>query len=140
MPDTSHTPDKPKTSLNVTLGWRVTDGLPACVDIRITSPTGAPITPGDLDALNLTKLIRSDRAKMIEEKAGRQGRGPMRRTDVEKLRQVAAVYREAFAAGIPPVVAVEKHFKVKRGTASSWVSRARAAGFLPATTPGAPQG
>lgn len=54
-------------------------------------------------------------------------RGPLR--DVE-LRDVAAVYRTAHAAGDPPTKAVAARFGVARSTAGRWIAEARRRGHL----------
>jgi hypothetical protein len=136
LPSTSHTPTGP---LQVRLDWRVTDGRPECDGVHVTSPSGAPITSGDLRALDLPKLIRHERAQIVAAHAQPPTRGLMRRSDAKRLAEVAEVYRAAFTSGQPPTKAVADHFRVKRGTASGWVAQARAAGILPPTSPGAPQ-
>lgn len=52
------------------------------------------------------------------------------------LRAVADVYRSAGSQGRPPNRAVAKAFGVPLTTANHWVKLARAAGFLPPTSPG----
>jgi hypothetical protein len=48
----------------------------------------------------------------------------------ELLRQVAEVYRKAYAAGDPPTKAVAEHFTVSHRTATRWVSEARRVGEM----------
>lgn len=46
------------------------------------------------------------------------------------LREVAAIYRGAAAAGEPPTMAVKDHFQVSHSTAARWVGEARKVGEL----------
>jgi hypothetical protein len=54
-------------------------------------------------------------------------RGPLRDDD---LREIAAVYRAALAAGEPPTRTVAARFGVARSTAGRWVAEARRRGVL----------
>lgn len=61
---------------------------------------------------------------------------PQRRRRMTRslLREVAEVYRKAYAEGEAPTQAVSEHFKVSHRTAARWVAEARKAGELgPAT-------
>ena len=64
-----------------------------------------------------------------ERRVGRRGKDP------SHYREVAEVYRAGFRFG-NPTQAVAKHFTISRSTAATWVSRARALGFLDPTTKG----
>lgn len=61
-----------------------------------------------------------------EDAADLRARGPVRET----IESVALLYRIAEIAGDAPVRAVQNAFNIPRGTAASWVVRARAAGYL----------
>jgi len=50
--------------------------------------------------------------------------------DAAQLEHVAAVYRRAVAAGMPPSAAIATEFGITRSTARKWVQRARARGLL----------
>lgn len=54
----------------------------------------------------------------------------------QKLRLVAAVYRDALRDGSPPTVAVAVELKVSHSQAANLVSKARHWGLLEATTKG----
>lgn len=65
---------------------------------------------------------------------------PLRRNSVTKkhLRAVADVYQRAAVDGLPPTMAVARHFAASHSTAARWVSMARRpeCGFLPPATRG----
>lgn len=52
------------------------------------------------------------------------------------LEAVADVYTEALSEGEPPTRTVAERFDTTHSTAAKWVTRAREAGLLGATTPG----
>jgi hypothetical protein len=60
------------------------------------------------------------------------------RRNTTGLREVAAVYRQAWKGGRPPTQAVADHFTISQSAAAKRVSRARQAGYLPPTTRGRP--
>ena len=55
---------------------------------------------------------------------------------LSQLEEVARVYREAFVGHRPPRMAVAEHFTIGPSTAATWISKARAQGFLGPTTKG----
>ena len=52
------------------------------------------------------------------------------------LRQVALAYRQAVAAGRPPLKTMADDSGIPQGTIARWVARAREGHFLPDATPG----
>jgi hypothetical protein len=126
----------------VTMDWKVVDGRIECVGLFIGAADGdRPITPGLVRGLKVGDLIRQGRADLTEQAtAGAEVRRVgMRRSTRQRLEEVARVYRAAFDAGLPPARAVADQFGITAGGASSLVARAREAGLLPPTSPGAPQ-
>jgi hypothetical protein len=111
---------------------------------------GQPVTTSLLRSLPLAQLVVEEREKANElftEKLGDRELGAtykrpaaMRATTERRLRRTAEVYRGAWRKGEPPVKAVAKQLKVTDAAATKLVSRARSAGFLPPTKPGAPAG
>ncbi|TYP88430.1 hypothetical protein [Blastococcus xanthinilyticus] len=67
--------------------------------------------------------------------AARTGRRPV---PTDRIRYTAEVYRDHLQSG--PRQAVIDHLGVTGSTADRYIARARAAGFLPATTPGKAKG
>lgn len=129
----------------VTLDWQVTDGRIECKRIEITTSDPAlAVTPGVIRDLRLGERIRRQRAELTARAAGGTGTAQhaagMRRSTRARLEEAARIYREAFTAGQSPARAVAEHFGLSSGGASSLVHRAREAGLLPPTSPGAPQG
>lgn len=97
------------------------------------------ITATDLRAFPLASFLRGERdafssmssplAKVFDRRKGK------RITD-EELRQVAAIYREAWSLGGNPTDAVAEQMNMARSTAAKRVMAARAAGHLPPASPG----
>jgi hypothetical protein len=143
--------------------WQVIDGRAECVGMDITSTRsphveqwwqlekrpelGSPLRTSLLRELRLSELIAEQRASeqfRLENFTARPEQGPlwaevkasMRPATAKRLEQVAKVYRSAWARGGQPTQAVAKRFNVSPGAAASLVSRARAAGLLPPTSPG----
>lgn len=126
------------------LDWQIVDGRPECVGLHLTSTgqpeqpaLGVPVTFGLVRDTKFTELIRRDRAAIVDEHAPPPAPTLMRRSARARLEETARIYREAYAAGLPPTQAVADHFGITRGGASSLVARAREAGLLPPTSPGA---
>jgi len=55
---------------------------------------------------------------------------------LEAIRATALTYRIAYLLGVPPTESVRETLGLEKGTAARWVSRAREAGLLAATTRG----
>lgn len=135
-PDLEHGPWR------LILWWSHVDGRPECTGLEVKllerPDTGAwsrryvlPATA--LRDLRLAETIAADRAAMSPEPARASG---LRRSTLERLEKAAEVYQAARAEGRAPVKAVAEHFRISQGGASNLVARARAAGFLPPTSPG----
>lgn len=155
LPATTDTWSDGAATWVLTMFWQVVEGRPECIGIELTSTTlpdqpppalgmpivGAPLTTNVVRDLRIGERIRAQRAKIAAQYAGPAVSGTaMRRATRERLEEAAAVYREAFARGDRPTVAVAEHFGISSGGASNLVVRARAIGLLPPTSPGAPQG
>lgn len=128
----------------VTLDWQVADGRVECmrVEVEALDPT-RPVTEGTLRDLKIGERIRRGRASVtgVAQAAQTAGARPsgMRKSTWERLQKAAEVYRSAYRRGEAPARAVADHFGLSPGGASSLVARARDAGLLPPTSPGAPQ-
>jgi hypothetical protein len=155
-------PGNPTVSARVELR----DGVPQCVALTfISGDTDREIRQSDLRSIELNNLVidlvaaqslRIERSKAnpnyvalhlsVGEPGGypttsarrfieRQRRGPgLREITPELLERVAEVYRANINHA--PTEAVAKTFGVKSRMASTYVQRARAAGFLPPTKQG----
>jgi hypothetical protein len=116
-----------------------------------------PITTYDLRGLRLAEIVAEARRRVasallaptgdeewdatpwaggLEEAWTPAGRGRPPLYGPEHFREVAEVYRSAFAIGMPPTLAVAKRFTVTKSTAAKWIAKARALGLLPPTTRG----
>lgn len=169
LPATSRLwPDEKTGPWLLTFHWQVLSGRAECVALDLASAlppdvlaerfadfaalpqAGQPVTTSLLRSLPLAQLVQEERVKADEifaEKLGDRELGAtykrpaaMRATTERRLRKTADVYRGAWRRGEPPVKAVAKNLKVTDAAATKLVSRARSAGFLPPTTPGAPAG
>lgn len=78
---------------------------------------------------NIELLLPPDVAR--SNKGGRPPQYPM-----EHWREVARVYREAYANNRTPTRAVARHWEKQQSTAAKWVARCREMGLLPATSKG----
>lgn len=169
LPATSRLwPDTVSGPWLLTFHWQVLSGRAECVALDIASAlpsgvlaerfeglaklpeVGQPVTTSLLRSLPLAQLVLEEREKADELFATKLGdrelgatyKGParMRATTERRLRKTAEVYRGAWRRGDAPVKAVAKQLKVTDAAATKLVSRARSAGFLPPTKPGAPMG
>ena len=82
-------------------------------------------------------ITDAERASFYEQHAG-SGRRPQRGSPVtdENLTQVAGLYRDALARGLPPTQTIAETMHVARSTAARWVGLARKRGLLGASLPG----
>lgn len=85
-------------------------------------------TPAKLDAA-FRRMYRDAPRHKLE----RPARG--QRTD-DFYRQVRLAYRQAIAAGRPPLKTMAEDSGIPQGTIARWVAEARDKGFLPETTAG----
>ncbi len=151
-----------KGAPDVTARFEVRDGVPECVDFRISAkPDGRAVRTADLngwqplEGLALNTFRQVGRIGKHDDTTGRQlgavtpqGRREewAMRADLEgamarrrgpsaaELEQVAKVYREQI--GGRPTEAVQVLLGYSRRTAARRVQQARAAGILPPTTQG----
>lgn len=79
--------------------------------------------PDDLDAAFNSIYRERPRTPLVH-----PGRA---RLDADFFRDVAAAYREAVAAGLPPLKTMAADSGIPQGTIARWVARARADGHLP---------
>jgi hypothetical protein len=115
------------------LNWSVIDGRHECVALHVQQAgVAAILTASLLRKLPVADWIAQDRAGMTP----RQTTTGMRTSTLNRLKEAAEVYREALRYREPPTKAVAEHFDISHGGASNLVSRARAAGLLPPTSPG----
>jgi hypothetical protein len=169
LPATSRLwPDPDTGPWLLTFHWQVLSGRAECVALDLASAlppaemserfdglaklpdVGQPVTTSLLRSLPLAQLVQDEREKANEVFATKLGdrelgatyKRPtaMRVTTERRLRRTAEVYRGAWRRGDAPVKAVAKQLKVTDAAATKLVSRARSAGFLPPTKPGAPAG
>lgn len=116
---------------------------------RLLGGTGSPLRTSTLRSLNLAEVLAEEREKAHQLWAGRIGwddwakpfetpKTAMRPATLKKLTRVAEIYKSAWQKGEPPTKAVSKKLGVTEAGASGLVSRARAAGLLPVTSPGVP--
>jgi hypothetical protein len=152
-PTTHLWPDRQAGPWLLELRWRVLDGRPECVGLRLASGDvfpdlsadawtvgdGEPVTAALIRLLGIPAHIAADRAGMILAPTGPALPPGMRRSTADRFRKVAEVYRAALAEGRKPVLAVAETFDTSPSAAANLVARARAAGFLPPASPGVPQ-
>lgn len=121
----------------VTLMWHVVDGRPECAGLTIEGREGTILAGGTLRKLPVAEWIAEDRARIAPTQLAVGG---LRASTVERLETAAAVYQRARSEGLPPTKAVAAHYGISHGGASNLISRARAAGLLPPTSPGVSTG
>jgi hypothetical protein len=90
------------------------DGLRDPLEVELTT---------DLDELS-KRVYRQAPLPKLE-------RRPRNRLDDEFYRQVAASYRQAVAAGLPPSKTLAEIADTPPGTVNRWIAEARKRGFLP---------
>jgi hypothetical protein len=125
-------PDAPGPWI-ATLTWQFINGRPECTGLAVASTTGTILTASVLRRLPVADWIAEDRAKMAPQTPATGG---LRKSTVERLTAVAEIYEQAVRDGKPPTKAVAEHYDISHGGASNLVSRARAHGLLPPTSPG----
>src|SRR5262249_12697563 len=99
-----------------------------------------PVSTTVLREVKFGERIRAQRAALTAQVVADTGQpGGTRKSSRERMERAARIYREAFEAGAHPSKAVAGQMGLTPGGASSLVSRARAAGLLSPTSPGAAQ-
>lgn len=154
-------PDRDEGPWLIDFEFQLIAGRAECVGIQLTSarPPGAqswqaggklpevgiPLTTSVLRGLRLSEMVTEIRetnaqlAALINEQDEAQAFAAplgMRPATARRLQRVTKVYRAAWDRGHQPTQAVAKRLNVSSGAAASLVSRARAAGLLPPTSPG----
>jgi hypothetical protein len=135
----------------IDLSVRVERGCrPVCARLELTQPDdGPPVTAADLRSLRLNAYVGfavgasarrvrdlgngSVELELVSKVDVRRKdvAGRRRRVSDDEVREVAAVYRAAVAAGEPPRLAVEEHFDgMAPASAARRISAARAMGYL----------
>lgn len=147
-------PDRQAGPWLLELRWRVIDGRPECIGLRLASGDtfrdliaedwepgdGQPVTASLVRLLGIPAHIATDRAAMTEALTEPIPTPGMRRSTIARFQRTAEVYRHALAEGHKPVAAVAEAFGITSSSAANLVARARAAGFLPPASPGVPVG
>jgi hypothetical protein len=146
--------------LEVAVHLAVVEGRAEPVGLELRVAPGhppRPITTYDLRGLRLAEIVAEARKRVagalfapvgdedwdatpwaggLEGAWAPAGRGRPPLYGPDHYLEVARIYREAFAIGIPPTLAVGRRFVVTKSTAAKWISKARALGLLPPTTRG----
>ena len=84
--------------------------------------------PSDLDRAFKRAYAKTPRLKLE--------RPPRNQFSEEFLRDVATAYRQAVAAGLPPLKTMAEDSGVPQGTIARWVAKARDEKFLPPASKG----
>lgn len=155
-------PDPWNGPLEVEVRWHMIGGRWECVGLSIGFAPGVPerpLTTTDVRSLAMTELLRRAAEELqtdlletyrdphdegpfgafvdglidAADTHRKPGRPPL---PLSQLEEVARVYREAFVGHRPPRMAVAEHFTIGPSTAATWISKARAQGFLGPTTKG----
>lgn len=170
IPTTRLWPDKETGPWVLVFHWQVLNGRAECIGMDMVSSLpdeeidrrfggrsvvslpaiGTPLRTSTLRSMNLAEILAEERVRANEfwdNRFGDPSMGvpyvaprEMRPATIRRLQRVAEVYREAWREGRPPTKEVAKQLGVTVAAASGLVSRARAAGFLPPTSPGVPSG
>lgn len=126
---------------DVRLKVELVDGRYECSSIDCAQkPGGPPVTTNGIRTIPVGSLIAIGLAGNVMKyepnprAAGVVG-GPVGPWS-DDLVSVAAVYRLAFACGLPPTTEVAKAFQVSQSVAGNRVMKARRAGLLDATSKG----
>lgn len=159
-PSTRLWPDENDGPWGLTFEWQVLNGRAECVGLRITSvrpekepswtshgrlpEAGTPLTTGALRGIRLSELVAEERIRNQEvwsfavepTHAALYRADSMRPATRERLVKAAEAYGEAWRNGQAPTQAVAQALAVTDSAAAKLVSRARAAGLLPPTSPG----
>jgi|SRR5665647_1061483 len=112
--------------------WSNTHDVPAALDeLRQSRPLSEWLRIAILDlAAGAAESSGSDVSEAIRVAATVPVTRRRDRVTDDLLREVADVYRKAWAAGDPPTQAVASHFYKSHSTAARWVGLARKAGYL----------
>lgn len=124
---------------NVRVFFRWAEGRFEAQEVHVKGHNGEPVTGEVLRKIPVERMLRGRLARQaLPDRPDRKLSWPefFGEAVEDDLREVAAVYRLAFAAHQPPVKAVAEHFGIPASTAGKKVMAARKAGFLPPTTRG----
>lgn len=136
-------PDPEVGPFRLVLAWHERQGRALCTGVSLQSTGSDEVTATLLRKVRLDAIVREARADRWGSSVGRTEtpppqtkRGGRRALTHEFLGEVAAIYRAAGETNGPPRLSVAWHYGVPTATASRWISMARQAGHLPATTKG----
>lgn len=139
-------PDPEKGPYLLTLRWSREQGRYKLsgLHLDLDDPVGPALTTSILRDLRLAEISVEDRERLaqlpqVKPDAEAVVAG-MRPATVKRLMRVTEIYLRAWRAGEPPTKAVQLQMNLTEASAANLVRRARAAGFLPPTTSGVPQG
>lgn len=146
--------DDSERGLHVGFEGLIVDGKPACMSLTLWRLDGEPLTRDDLRNVSLGEYVAqaaAEQAFVLREGESIESLAPAqsgdfaavreqlprqrRRVTENDLRRVAATYRAAHRAGLPPTQAVMEGEHVSRAQAGRLVKRARGAGFLGPAAP-----
>lgn len=139
-------PDPETGPYLLTLRWARDKGRPklAGLSVDLEDPTGPAVTTSLLRDLKLAEIAIEDRERLAHIPQVRPSADVvitgMRPATVKRLHRAAEIYLKAWRAGEPPTKAVEREMNATAAAAANLVRRARAAGLLPPTSSGVPQG
>jgi len=139
-------PDPERGPYLLTLRWDRDQGRPklAGLHLDLDDPTGPALTTTMMRDLKLAEIAHEDRERLapIEQvkPTAEVVVAGMRPATVKRLQRVADIYLKAWRAGESPTKTVQLRMNLTEASAANLVRRARAAGFLPPTTSGVPQG
>lgn len=135
--------DMNELDYDVTLDVELTDGRYECVDLTCSRrPGGPPVTTNGIRSIPIGRLIEQGIAPYVLHSTpnphaeGEWVVSPAGYSD-DELVKVAAIYRLAYACGLPPTTAVANALGVTQSVAGNRVMKARRKeGLLDPTTKG----
>lgn len=139
-------PDPEKGPYLLTLRWERDQGRPKLsgLHLDLDDPTGPALTTSMLRDLKLAEIAHEDRERLAPIQQVKPTAevviSGMRPATVKRLQRVSEIYLKAWRAGEPPTKAVQLRMNLTEASAANFVRRARAAGLLPPTSSGVPQG
>lgn len=139
-------PDPKTGPYLLTLRWSRKSGRPQVAGVHLDplDDESPPVTTSVMRELKLGEIMIEDREGL--DRIPQVKPTPelviagMRPATVDRLRRAASIYLEAWHAGRPPTKEVGERMNASPAAAANLVRRARAAGMLPSTESGVPQG
>ncbi len=139
-------PDPEKGPYLLTLRWVRDQGRPKLTGLHVDldDQEGPALTTSMLRDLKLGEIAIEDRERLphipqVKPSAVMVIEG-MRPATVRRLQKASEIYLKAWRVGESPTKAVERGMNATPAAAANLVRRARAAGLLPPTSSGVPQG